>query len=111
MMKSLTNKIRVKEWYIIQMAEGTSIRTHLNEFNYILIDLKNRDVKIKDEDKPILLVVCLSPSYKPYKEILLYINNETLSFEDVKFNLKSKEKFDLEVRSDDKVEGLSLIHI
>jgi len=36
----------------------------------------------------------------------LYSNNDTLPFEDVESNLLSKEKFDLEVRSDDKAEGL-----
>jgi len=53
-----------------------------------------------------LLVVLLAPSYKHLKEILLYSNSETLSFKDVKANLLSKEKFDLEVRFDDKDEGL-----
>ena len=64
-------------------------------------------MKIKDEDKAILLVVSLPSSYKHFKEILLYSNN-TLSFEDVKSNLLSKEKFDLEVCSDDKAKGLSV---
>ena len=53
-----------------------------------------------------MLVVSFPSSYKHFKEILLYSNNDTLSFEDVKSNLLSKEKFDLEVRSDDKAEGL-----
>ncbi|KAF1881910.1 hypothetical protein Lal_00038553 [Lupinus albus] len=39
---------------------------------------------------------------------MLYINNDTLSFEDVKSNLLSKEKFDLEVNSVDKGESLSV---
>ena len=38
----------------------------------------------------------------------MYGNNDTLSFEDVKSNLLSKEKFDLEVHSEDKGEGLSV---
>ena len=65
-------------------------------------------VKIEDEDKAMLLVVSLSPSYKHFKEILLYRNNDAISFEDVKANLSSKEKYDLEVHSDDKAEGLSI---
>jgi len=39
---------------------------------------------------------------------MLYGNNDTLSFEDVKSNLLSKEKFDLEVHYVDKGEGLSV---
>ena len=53
-----------------------------------------------------LLIVSLPSTYKHFKEIMLYGNNETLSYEDVKSNLLSKEKFDLEVHSEDKAEGL-----
>jgi len=66
------------------------------------------DVKIEDEDKAILLVVSLSLSYKHFKEILLYSNNDILLFEDVKTSLLSKEKFNLEVCSNDKGEGLNV---
>ena len=71
MTKSLTNKIRLKErLYTFRMAERTPVQKHLNEFNSILIDLESLDVKIEDEDKAILLVVSLPPSYKHFKEIL-----------------------------------------
>lgn len=43
------------------MEEGTSIQSHLDEFNTILIDLENMDIKIDDEDKVILLICSLSP--------------------------------------------------
>ena len=90
------------------MVEGTAIQSHLNEFNSILLDLENIDIKIDDEDKVVLLVVSLPSTYKHFKEIMLYGNNDTSSFEDVKSNLLSKEKFDLEVHSMDKGEGLSV---
>jgi len=109
MTKSLANKLRLKErLYTIRMVEGTPIQSHLNEFNSILLDLENIDIKIDDEDKVVLLVVSLPSTYKHFKEIMLYGNNDTLSFEDVKSNLLSKEKFDLEVHSVDKGEGLSV---
>ena len=72
------------------------------------MDLENIDIKIDDEDKVVLLVVSLPSTYKHFKEIMLYGNNDTLSFEDVKSNLLSKEKFDLEVHSVDQGEGLSV---
>ena len=53
------------------MAKGTSIQNHLDEFNSIITDLESLDVKTKDEDKAILLVVSLLPSYKHFKEIIL----------------------------------------
>jgi hypothetical protein len=39
---------------------------------------------------------------------MLYGNNDTLSFEDVKSNLLSKKKFDLEVHCEEKGESLSV---
>jgi len=55
-----------------------------------------------------LLVVSLPIPYKHFNEILSYSNNEILPFEDVKSNLWPKEKFDLEMCSDDKAQGLSM---
>ena len=72
----------------------------MNEFNYTLVDLESLDVKIEDEDKAILLVVSLPRSYKYFKEIMLYSNFDTISFEDVKSNLLSKEKFDHDIHAD-----------
>ena len=57
-------------------------------------------MKIEDEDKVILLVISLPTYYRHFKEMLLNSNNNTLSFEDVKTNLLSKEKLDLEVRAE-----------
>ena len=53
------------------------------------------------------MVVSLPASYKHFKEILLYSNNDILSFEDVNANLFSNEKFNLEVHPE-KGEGLSV---
>ena len=72
------------------------------------MDLESMEVKIEDEDKVILLVVSLPSSYKYFKEILLYNNNDAIPFEEVEANLLSNEKYDLEVRSDDKAEVLSV---
>ena len=108
MTKSLVNKIRLKEHLYTSMDEGTPIQNHLDEFNSIIIDLESLDVKLENEDKAILLVVSLPTSDKHFKEIMLYSNNDTLSFDDVKANLLSEEKFDLEVRSDDKAKGFSV---
>ena len=108
MTKNLANKLRLKEkLYTLRMTEGSSLRAHLNEFNAILIDLENLEVKIEDEDKAVLLVVSLPPSYKHFKEIMLYSSSETLSYEDVKSNLLSKEKFDNEMPSEKKGDALT----
>lgn len=107
MTKSLANKLRLKErLFTLRMSEGTPIQTHLNEFNSITVDLENLDVTIDDEDKAVLLIVSLPPSYKHFKEIMLYGNRVSLSFEDVKSHLLSKEKFDTEIHSENSGEGL-----
>jgi len=91
MTKSLANKIHLEErLYTLPMMEGTSIQNHLHKFHSIIIDLESLVVKIKDEDKVILLVVSLPPSYKHFKEIVLYSKNVVLCFEDVKANLLPK---------------------
>ena len=100
MTKTLANKLRLKErLFTLRMSKGTPIQSHLDEFNSIIIDLENLDVKIDDEDKAVLLIVFLSPSYRHFKEIMLYGNCITLSFDDVKSNLLSKEKIDTQTHS------------
>jgi len=95
-----SQQIRLKErLYTFRMAEGTPVQKHLNEFNSILVYLGSLDVKIEDEDKAILLVASLPPSYKHLKEIMMYSNYDTISFENVKSNLLSKEKFDHDIHA------------
>jgi len=55
------------------MAEGTPGQKHLNEFSSILVDLENLDVKIKDEDKAILLVVSLPPPINTLRRLCYII--------------------------------------
>jgi len=92
--------------YTFSMAGGTLIQNHLDEFNFsIIFDLESLDMKIEDEDKAKLMVVSLLTSYMHFKGILLYSNNDTLLFKNVKANLLSKEKLDFQLRVE-KGEGL-----
>jgi hypothetical protein len=106
LVSNLANKLRLKErLYTIRMVEDTSIQSHLNEFSSICVDLESLDVKIDDKDKAILLVVSLPPSFKHFKEIMLYGNHTSLTFENVTLNLLSKEKFDVDSRFESNGEG------
>nr|GEW13720.1 retrovirus-related Pol polyprotein from transposon TNT 1-94 [Tanacetum cinerariifolium] len=106
MTKSLENKLRLKDrLYTFRMKPGTSVQDHLDEFNTILIDLENLEVDIDNEDKVVLLVISLPASYKHFNEIMLYGNRETLSFNDVKSALLSKQKYDDDVEPESS-EGL-----
>jgi len=86
--------------YTFRTAEGTPVQKHLNDLNSIIIHLETLDAKVEDEGKTILLVVSLPPSSKHFREIMLYSNSDTISFEDVKSNLLSKEKFDHDIHTD-----------
>ncbi|GKD59611.1 retrovirus-related pol polyprotein from transposon TNT 1-94 [Tanacetum coccineum] len=44
------------------MKEGSSLKEHLDALNSILMDLKNVEVKIEDEDAALALLVSLPPS-------------------------------------------------
>ena len=51
MTKSLTNKLLLKQrLFGLGMAEGTQLREHLEQLNTLLLELRNIDVKIEDED-------------------------------------------------------------
>nr|GFB67488.1 retrovirus-related Pol polyprotein from transposon TNT 1-94 [Tanacetum cinerariifolium] len=60
------------------------------EFNKIVLDLANIEVKIKDEDLALLLLASLPTSYKYFMDTLLY-GQEVLTLEDVMATLNSKE--------------------
>jgi len=79
MTQSLVNKLRLKEkFYTLKMVEGTLLKSHLDEFNSILVDLENLEVNIDEEDKAILLVCSLPRSLHNFKDIVLYGSGETL---------------------------------
>ncbi|ROV58192.1 hypothetical protein EGO58_12175, partial [Limosilactobacillus reuteri] len=90
------------------MDEGTSIKSHISEFNSIVTDLKRIDVKIDDEDLTLLLLCSLPPSYKHFRDTMIY-GRETISIEDVKTNLQSKQKIDDELTTTNKFDGVGLV--
>ncbi|GKC31048.1 retrovirus-related pol polyprotein from transposon TNT 1-94 [Tanacetum coccineum] len=62
----------------------------LDEFNKIVLDLANIEVKFEDENIALLLLTSLPASYEYFVDTLLY-GRETLTLEDVMATLNSKE--------------------
>lgn len=91
MTKSLTTKLYLKKrLYTLRMKEGTSLQDHLDEFNQIVMDIKNIGIKLEEEDQALLLICSLPPSYENLSNSMLY-GRDTIKLEDVKAALNSTE--------------------
>ncbi|KAG6410952.1 hypothetical protein SASPL_129025 [Salvia splendens] len=72
------------------MQEGMPLRDHLENLNKILLDLRNVDVKVEDEDGALILLVSLPESYENFVESFM-TGKETLSLEDFRSVLHIRE--------------------
>lgn len=71
--KSLTNWLYLeKRFYTLRINEGTYVKSYLNEFNSIIINMKNVDITILDEDETILVLCSLPPPYDLFLDTLSY---------------------------------------
>src|SRR3954467_15725451 len=87
MTKSLSNKLYMKkQLYCLRMAEETPILQHLNAFNKTVSDLLALEMKMEEEDKALILLSSLPPSYDHLVTTILY-GKETLELEDVRVML------------------------
>ncbi|GJY83358.1 hypothetical protein Tco_0496734 [Tanacetum coccineum] len=106
MTKSLANKLYPKKkLYTFCMSAGRNIFEHIDEFNKIVLDLANIEVKFEDEDLALLLLTSLPTSYEDFVDTLLYIR-EALILEDVMATLNSKEIKERSKAKGDDGEGL-----
>src|SRR3954466_12876034 len=106
MTKSLSNKLYMKkQLYCLCMAEGMPILQHLNAFNKIVSDLLVLEVKLQEEDKALILLSSLPPSYDHLMTTILF-GKETLELEGVRVMLVNNE---LMKRTDPAQEGSGLV--
>ena len=75
--------------YTLQIEEGSSLENHIDNFNRIILDLEDINVKLEDEDKAIILSSSLPPSYEHFIDTLLY-GRQSITMVDVKDSLSSK---------------------
>ncbi|MBA0771959.1 hypothetical protein Gotri_007415 [Gossypium trilobum] len=71
--KSLANRLVLKQrLFKFCMNECELFRDHISQVITLLNDLKNVEVHIDDEDQTMLLLCSLLPSYKSFRETLIY---------------------------------------
>ena len=89
--KSLTNRLYLRgKLHTFQMAEGTSLKDHLDEYNKLLLDLANIGVDVDEEDKALILIYSLPKSYEHLTTTMLY-GRETISLDEVEATLLANE--------------------
>ena len=64
------------------MTKGANFMKHLDKFKRLLIELEVIGVKIKEEDKAVILLVSLPPSYEHLRATLMY-EKDTLGIDEV----------------------------
>ncbi|KAE8721388.1 hypothetical protein F3Y22_tig00016106pilonHSYRG00031 [Hibiscus syriacus] len=83
MFKSLTTKLYLKQrLYGLKMQNDHDLAQHVNLFNQIISNLARLDVKIEDEDKAMILLCSLPPSYEHMVTTLTY-GKETIKVEEI----------------------------
>ena len=68
------------------------LKEHLDELNLVLMELRDTDVKIKDEDLTIILIASLPPSYENFVSSLS-VGKDFVTLEEVKYILYTRDNF------------------
>lgn len=91
MKKCLANRLYLKkQLYTLNMEEGKEMRKHLDDFNKTILDLNAVGVKIKDEDRTIIILSSLPKMYEHFADTMLY-GKQKLIMHEVKSALDSKD--------------------
>jgi hypothetical protein len=87
----MTKLYMKQKLYGLNMQEGSDLAEHINIFNQRITDLGQLDVKIDDEDKAIILLCSLSPSYEQAITNLTF-TKESIKIEDITTVLLAQEQ-------------------
>ncbi|KAI6673870.1 hypothetical protein NL676_001776 [Syzygium grande] len=104
--KGLNNRLyMLKRMFQFRYTEGTSIRSHLDEFNKLMMDLKNVGKILDDEEQGMMLLASLPESWEHFTDSLLQ-GHTTITSEEVTPRLFSKE-WQRKLRDDKLAQGCS----
>ena len=99
MTKSISNRLLLlKKLEECKLKSGESLKRHLDEFDSLVMDLKNVDVEIGDEQLAIKLLCSLPPEYVHFRETVLYGKDE-ISMEEIKNALLQREVIETHLTS------------
>ncbi|XP_073224915.1 uncharacterized protein [Cicer arietinum] len=90
------------------MDEEKSVTVQLADFNKILDDLENLEVKLDDEDKALILLRALPMSYEHFKDAIMFGREQTITLEEVHTSIRTKESYKrIEIKNDNNAEILN----
>ena len=73
MTKSLANKLHLKQrLYSFKMTEEKTMSDQIDDFNKIIDDLENINIKMEDEDQALILLNAMPKTYEHFKDAMLY---------------------------------------
>lgn len=91
MTKSPTKRLYLKQkLYSFKMPSGKSPKDRLDDFNKIILDLKNIEIKFEDKDQALLLLKYLPNELENLSDTLLY-GRDSLTLEEALFSKKLKK--------------------
>ena len=92
MTKSLANRLCLKQQlYTFKMTESRTATKQLADFNKILDDLENIEVKLEEEDKALLLLNSLPKSFEHFTDAILYGKDQDITLEEVQMSIRTEE--------------------
>ena len=106
--KSLAKKLYLKQrLYSFKMTEEKTMSNQIDDFNKIIDDLENIDIKMEDEEQALILLNAMPKTYEPLEDAMLYGREQTLILEEVQSAIRAKElQRRIEVKGETIGEGL-----
>ncbi|KAG5133904.1 hypothetical protein JHK82_025092 [Glycine max] len=110
MTKSLANRLCLKQQlYTFKMIESRTATKQLADFNKILDDLENIEVKLEEENKALLLLNSLPKSFEHFKDAIIYGKDQDITLEEVQTSIRTKEtQKQQDSKSEDNGESLNI---